>query len=209
MSFNFEYDVAAGAAEIEPCLLDPELLAGCVPGSALIAVDDGSITGRMRIKQASVPSVYTVRTKLARAEGDPGDQLGRPVLLSGVAEEQRTGRSFRFRMRVALAPSGPGRTRCGITAELPAGDDTQALLERLLPQFVRRLEDVALAPPESPAAVDDPPTVQEPPQRPGPARLPRLRTDARVTGAAAGVTAVAVLLVWSRLRRRRCGATSF
>ena len=208
-SFNFEYDVAAAADEIEACLLDPELLASCVPGFALIAVDDGSITGRIRIKQAPVPSVYTLRTEMARAQGRPAGPAERSVLLAGVAEKQRTGRSFRFRTCVALAHSGPDRTRCGITLELPAGDDTQALLERLLPQFVRRLEDVALALPESPVAADGPPTVQAPTQRAGTARLPRVRTDAWATAAAAGVTAVAMLLGWSQLRRRRCGATFF
>lgn len=207
MTFHLEHDVAAGAGEVEAGLLDPELLARCVPGASLTAVSDGSVTGRIRIKQAPVPSVYVLRTELGRVQGD---QPGATVLVAaGVAEEQRTSRSFQFRIRVALTPSGSGRTWCRITAELPAGDNTRALLERLMPQFVRRLEDVTLKLPEMSAAGSKTPALQELAQSPAVARGPGRWANARVIGAMAGVTAAAVFLVWSRLRYRRRGAIPF
>jgi carbon monoxide dehydrogenase subunit G len=207
VAFHFERDVAASASDVAACLLDPTLLARCVPGASLTAADGNSVTGRIRIKQAAVPSVYRVQAELDRAEDSPGDQLEETVIAAGgVAEEQRTGRSFEFRIRVGLTPTGPGRSRFRIIAELPAGDDTQALLDRLSPQFIRRLEDVALERPEFVAAEGRLAAAQEPAQS-APETPARERwVKAGVAGAVSGVTAAAVLLAWSALRRWRSRA---
>lgn len=203
VSFHFERDVAVGTGEILACLLDPTLLARSVPGAALTAADGRSVTGRIRIKQAAVPVVYALQADLSRAETDPGDQLGEAaVAVDGVAEEQRTGRRFEFHMRLVLTPSGPGRSRCRITTGLPAGDNTQVVLDRLMPQFVRRLEDVARELEEN-SREASPPNSQGPERRPGAARIPERWMNIGAAGAVAGVTAAAVLLTWRELRRRR------
>lgn len=204
-SFHFERDVAAGAGEIGACLLDPTLLARSVPGAALAAADGNSITGRIRIKQTALPSVYALQAELGRAAAEqPG---GTAVAVDGVAKEQRTGRRIKFRMRVALSPSGPGRSCCHITAELPAGDNTtQVLLDRLMPQFVHRLEDVARELEEISAGESGPPTSPEPERCRVAARIPALWVTVGAAAAVASVTAAAVLLAWRELRRRRGAA---
>lgn len=207
MTFHFERDVAAGAGEVSACLLDPTLLARCVPGASLAAADGSSVTGRIRIKRAALPSVFALQAELARAEADAIGQPGEAaVAVDGVAEEQRTGRRSEFRMRVALTPSGPGRSWCRITAELPAGEHAQVLLDRLMPQFVRRLEDVVRELEEISAGEGRPPTTEEPERRPVAARIPARWVNVGVAGAVAGVTVAAVLLAWHELRRRRGAA---
>jgi carbon monoxide dehydrogenase subunit G len=201
VTFHFERAIEASAAEIGDCLLDPTLLARSVPGAFLAAANGNSVTGRIRIKQAALPSVYALQAELNRAKADQPEETA--VAIEGVAEEQRTGRRIEFRMRAIMNSSGPGRSYCRVTAELPAGDDTQILLDRLMPQFVRRLEDVARERREIAASEDSRSDAQEPARRPVLERFPLPWAKVEVAGAVASATAVAVIVAWGHLRRRR------
>jgi carbon monoxide dehydrogenase subunit G len=198
---SYRLEVAAPADHVWACLVDPARVACCVPGAQLGTCEDGSLDGVIRLKVGPVPVVAAVTMRVTPLE------QGRTAVVEATGTNRRTGRAVSTRWSLSVSATADGSTRCDISGELqaePALDERESsqahtLIERLIPQFCRALEQQAdgreiaeqgsLPAPEPEGPAPDPPAG---------------RAAAHPSAAVALAGAVAALLVgWAFTSRAR------
>lgn len=166
-----EFEISEAPEVVRASLMDPSALVSCVPGATLSMTDGNALRGRIKLKMSAVPEQYAVKARLTEPRGPAG-----PIRLAGRAQDDRTGHGVDFTMEISVDEAGGGLTRAVLSGEVrqslgtrPAGSrvSAQAMVDRLAPQFARRLEEVAggrlgVSGPSHTSADEDEPTQESP-----------------------------------------------
>lgn len=139
------FEVRAPVDRVWRYLTDPRQVVGCLPGAELTdARDDGSFTGRVRVKVGPIVAGYT-----GRAEFTEVDEQERVVRLSAEGRESGGTGSARMRMTSRVTALATGATEVRVDAEVDiAGKIVQfgrGMIDTVSKQLFRQFADCARA----------------------------------------------------------------
>ena len=219
MELTHEFEVPVSEDDAFAVLTDIERIAPCMPGATLDEVDDGTFTGRVKVKVG--PMQMTYRGTAEFTERDPD---GHRAVMVARGQEQRGGGTAQATVTSTLEAVADGRTKVTVHTDLvltgkPAQFGRGVIADvgdKLLGQFADCLAEELSgqnepeptpAPEEAgPAEAGEgawrPPTREEPmPGRPAPGTPIDLLevaggSVARRLAPVIGVVAAAILLYW-------------
>lgn len=112
MRFEHEFTVPVPVEQTWPVLLDVERVASCLPGAALEAVKDDSLTGRMKVKVGPITITYR-----GEATFENVDEEARALTLRASGKESRGAGTAAATVVARLRPEGPEDASTRVTVE--------------------------------------------------------------------------------------------
>ncbi|HEV7192362.1 MAG TPA: SRPBCC domain-containing protein [Jatrophihabitantaceae bacterium] len=163
MHLEHSFSVAAGVEQTWHAMLDPERMAGCIPGAALDSVKNGVANGAIRVRLGAVGPTYRGTAKVVEKDDD-GHRA--------VVEARGDTRSFGdASVRLVVTVSQFGATtnvvlRSDVTLTGRAAEIDEQLIsesgDRLCRQVAARLNDLLSTPIRRPAVVAEPAVADAP-----------------------------------------------